>query len=204
MEWFWDHYADPADRTDPAGVAAARRRPVRPAAGVHRDVRVRPAARRGHRLRRGAGGGRRAGPPGHGPRPHPHVADDGRRGPVGRRHPRRDGRARCVSSSAPRSRPDPQSRRRSAMPRSATSGSGAAARAARLARRCGARTRCENAVRYPVGPRGTTERGAGNLNLRATVFEQRFKGARERLAGTGARLTSWNSSTTAPSTVTVP
>ena len=36
MEWFWDHYADPADRTRPEGVAAARRRPVRPAAGVRR------------------------------------------------------------------------------------------------------------------------------------------------------------------------
>ena len=43
----------------PEGVAAARRRPVRPAAGAHRHVRVRPAARRGRGLRRGPRGGRR-------------------------------------------------------------------------------------------------------------------------------------------------
>ena len=63
MEWFWDHYADPADRTDPRCVAAARRRPVGPAAGARRHVRVRPAARRGRGLRRRARRRRRRDPP---------------------------------------------------------------------------------------------------------------------------------------------
>ena len=52
MAWFWDHYADEADRDRPEGGAAAGRRPVRPAAGADRHVRVRPARRRGCRLRR--------------------------------------------------------------------------------------------------------------------------------------------------------
>ena len=53
MRWFWDHYADEADRTNPS----ARRcgpRPLRPAAGLDCDRRVRSAARRGRGLRRGA------------------------------------------------------------------------------------------------------------------------------------------------------
>ena len=53
MGWFWDHYADPADRHDPAARPAARQ-PGRPAAGLHRHRRLRSAARRGPRLRRHA------------------------------------------------------------------------------------------------------------------------------------------------------
>ena len=74
MQWFWDHYADPADRADPRVVAAARRRPLGPAAGVRGHVRVRPAPRRRHRLRQGAGGGRRAGAPCSSARGHTHTS----------------------------------------------------------------------------------------------------------------------------------
>ena len=71
MDWFWDHYCDPADRTDPR-VAPLRAADLsRPAAGLHRHVRVRPAARRGQRLRRGAGRRRRAGHARPGPRATP-------------------------------------------------------------------------------------------------------------------------------------
>ena len=61
MEWFWDHYADAADRTDPEAspLRAADLSDLPPA--LDRHVRVRPAARRGQRLRRRPGGRRRAG-----------------------------------------------------------------------------------------------------------------------------------------------
>ncbi len=90
-------------------LAAAGRRPVRPAPGVHRRGRVRPAARRGGRLRRGLGEGRRAGAAVAGPRPHAHVADDGRRDPLGRAAAGGDGRGAAGLLRGPRPGVDPPS-----------------------------------------------------------------------------------------------
>ena len=92
MEWFWDHYADPADRTDPKAspLRAADLSGLPPAFVVTcefdplRDEGIAYAealAAAGVPVRQL-----------HGPRPHPHVADDGRRGALRRRGPGRDGR----------------------------------------------------------------------------------------------------------------
>ena len=83
MRWFWDHYADPADRTDPRAGAAAGRSTGRAAARRGRDGGVRPVARRGDRVRRGPGGGRCARPPHRRRRSHAHVAPIGRPAAVG-------------------------------------------------------------------------------------------------------------------------
>ena len=56
MKWFWDHYADPADRTNPkASPLLANDLSNLPRLGGH--LRIRPAQRRRHGLRRGDEGG---------------------------------------------------------------------------------------------------------------------------------------------------
>ena len=68
MRWFWDHYADPDDRTDPRASPLLAGDLSGPPAGGHRHRRVRPAPRRRRRVRRGARRGRRA------RAPHPRLA----------------------------------------------------------------------------------------------------------------------------------
>ena len=104
MRWFWDHYADPADRGDPRA-APLRGDLDRPAPRLHRHRGLRPAARRGRRLRARPGGRRGTGPPRPGPRAHPHVGDHGRRGHLRGAGTRRDRPRRSGISSRP---PKPQ------------------------------------------------------------------------------------------------
>ena len=91
MQWFWDHYADPADRSRPEGIAAAGRS-VEPSSGPDRHRRVRSAARRGQGLRRSAGRRGGASRAARRPGPDPHVLDHDRRDPVERRSAGPDGR----------------------------------------------------------------------------------------------------------------
>ena len=68
----------------PPGVAVAHGGRLGPAAGLRGHVRVRPATRRRLRLRQRHGGGRGAGAVAGRQGPHAHIADDGRRDPLGR------------------------------------------------------------------------------------------------------------------------
>ena len=79
MRWFWDHYADPADRGDP------RAAPLRgdleglpPACIVAADFD--PLRDEGVAYARALEAARGTGPPRPGPRAHPHLSDHGRRG----------------------------------------------------------------------------------------------------------------------------
>ena len=92
MRWFWDHYADPADRTDPKASPLRRADLVGAPAGRRRDRRVRPLARRGRWPTPTALAA--AGVPVRHVRARGHTTPpgDGRRGPLGRGRAGRDGR----------------------------------------------------------------------------------------------------------------
>ena len=92
MNWFWDHYCDPADRVEPEGVTVARGRPLGPAAGAGDHLRIRPAARRGRRLRGSTRRRRRASAAPAVSGPDPHSDPCGRRDGHLRVRPPGDGR----------------------------------------------------------------------------------------------------------------
>ena len=117
MRWFWDHYADPADRGDPRAAPLLGSLERLPPACIVRCG-LRSASRRGRRLCPRPGGRRGASPPRPGPRAHPHVGDHGRRGHLRRTGPRGDGMRRSGAfsphpprSSRPRARAPDQSAR---------------------------------------------------------------------------------------------
>ena len=96
MSWFWDHYADPADRADPraAPLLADRLDGLPPAVIV--TAAFDPLRDEGDRVRRGPGGGGRTSPSHRRRRSHAHVDPVGGPAAVGRAGARRAGRGAAI------------------------------------------------------------------------------------------------------------